>query len=68
MARGAMHNVSMRVEFHPERIPRRVWWAVWDSIDGDIVERDEFELRASRYVFKRLDAVEQSVVGFTWDW
>jgi hypothetical protein len=68
VARGAMHNVSMRVEFHPERIPRRVWWAVWDGIDGGIVERDEFELRASRYVFKRLDAVEQSVVGFTWDW
>ena len=68
VARGAMRNVSMRVEFHPDRIPRQVWWAVWDGIDGDIVARDEFELRASRYVFKRLDAIEQSVVGFTWDW
>jgi hypothetical protein len=68
VARGTMRNVSIRVEFHPDKIPQRVWWAVWDGIDGEIVERDEFQLRASRYVFKRLDAIEQSVVGFTWDW
>ena len=67
-SRRAMHNISVRVEFHPDKVPRRVWWAVWDGMDGDIIERDEFELRAARYVFKRLDYIEQSVVGFTWKW
>ena len=68
VSRQAMHNLSMRVEFHPARIPRHVWWAVWDGMDGEIIERDECGLRASRYVFKRLDSIEQSVVGFTWEW
>lgn len=67
-SRRTMHNVCMRVEFHPGKIPRRVWWAVWDGMDGKIIERDECGLRASRYVFRRLDAIEQSVVGFTWEW
>jgi len=68
VSRRAMHNVSIRVEFHPDKLPRRVWWAVWDGLDGEIVERDECGLRAARYVFKRLDTIEQSVVGFTWQW
>jgi hypothetical protein len=68
VSRRAMHNVSMRVEFHPDKLPRHVWWAVWDGLDGEIVERDECGLRASRYVFKRLDTIEQSVAGFTWQW
>jgi hypothetical protein len=68
VCRRTMHNVCMRVEFHPDRIPRHVWWAVWDGVDGKIIERDECGLRASRYVFKRLDAIGQSVVGFTWEW
>jgi hypothetical protein len=67
-SRQAMHNVSMRVEFHPDKLPRRVWWAVWDGMHGEIIERDECALRASRYVFKRLDSIERSVVGFTWQW
>ena len=67
-SRRVMHNVSMRVEFHPDKIPRHVWWAVWDGMNGEIIERDECGLRASCYVFKRLDAIEQSVVGFTWQW
>ncbi len=67
-SRRTMSNVSMRVEFHPDKLPRHVWWAVWDGMDGDIIERDECGLRASSYVFKRLDAIERSVVGFTWQW
>jgi hypothetical protein len=30
---------------------------------GEIIERDECALRASGYVFKRLDSIERSVVG-----
>ena len=37
-------------------------------MNGEIIERDECGLRASCYVFKRLDVIEQSVVGFTWQW
>jgi hypothetical protein len=67
-SRQIMRNVSMRVEFHPDKIPRRVWWAVWDGMHGEIIEREECALRASRYVFKRVESIEQAVVGFTWQW
>lgn len=67
-ARGRLENVAMRVEFHPARIPRRIWWAVWDRLDGSPVSRDEVALRNGRYVFRQLDAIERTVVGFTWEW
>ncbi|HEY2580019.1 MAG TPA: hypothetical protein VGI74_27215 [Streptosporangiaceae bacterium] len=39
-----------------------------DRIDGEIAEREPARLRAGRYVYRYLDAIENTVVGYTWEW
>jgi hypothetical protein len=69
--RAAMHrleNLDMRVAFHPDMLPARVWWAVWDGVSGDIVEREEVSLGSQYEVHRYLRSVEKTVVGFCWAW
>ena len=33
-------NFDIRVEFHPGRLPRGIWWAVWDGVDGDVITEE----------------------------
>ena len=63
-----LENVDMRVEFHPDRLPARVWWAVWDGMDGDIIEREAVPLGGQHEVHRYLRSVEKTVVGFRWSW
>ena len=35
-----VENLDIRVEFHPGKLPADVVWAVWDGMDGPIVERE----------------------------
>ena len=35
-----LENLDIRVEFHPDKLPSEVVWAVWDGMDGPIVERE----------------------------
>jgi len=58
----------MRVEFHPQMVPARVWWAIWDGMDGDIIEREPAALGSQHEVNRYLRAVEKTVVGFCWSW
>lgn len=67
-ARGRLDNVAIRVEFHPAKLPREIWWAVWESIDEEPVSREKTVLRGGNYVFRQFDTIEQTVVGFTWAW
>ncbi|MEP7022909.1 MAG: hypothetical protein ABJB47_03675, partial [Actinomycetota bacterium] len=39
-----LENFDLRVEFHPASLPEAVWWAVWDGVDGPIIEQDEVAL------------------------
>jgi hypothetical protein len=63
-----LENVDMRVEFHPDMLPARIWWAVWDGIDGEIIEREPVSLSGQHEVQRYLRSVEKSVVGFRWSW
>jgi hypothetical protein len=63
-----LENVDLRVEFHPGMLPARIWWAVWDGVDGDIVEREPVSLGAQHEVHRYLRSVEKTVVGFCWSW
>ena len=65
---GRMENFDMRVEFHPERLPASVWWATWDGVEGDIIEREEVTLDAQHSVHRYLRFIERTVAGFTWSW
>jgi hypothetical protein len=63
-----LENFDLRVEFHPDKLPARVWWAVWDGVEGPIVERELVSLGGQHEVQRYLRSVEDSVVGFRWSW
>jgi hypothetical protein len=58
----------MRIEFHPDRLPRRVWWAHWDGGDGTVLEREAVSLDSQHSVHRYLRSLEKTVVGFYWEW
>ena len=63
-----LENFDIRVEFHPQMVPPCVWWAVWDGVEGDIIERESATLGSQHEVHRYLRAVEKTVVGFCWSW
>jgi len=63
-----VENLDIRVEFHPARLPSTVVWAVWDGMDGPIVEREIVTLDSQFAVHRYLRLAEKTAVGFYWDW
>ena len=63
-----VENLDIRIEFHPERLPAKVEWAVWDGLDGPIVEREPVALDSQFAVHRYLRLAEHTAVGFHWDW
>jgi hypothetical protein len=49
-------------------VPACVWWAVWDGVEGDIIEREPAVLGSQHEAHRYLRAVEKAVVGFCWSW
>ena len=66
--RRRMENVDIRVEFHPDRLPATVWWAIWDGIGGDVVDSEPVTLDAQYSAHRFLRFIENTVVGFHWAW
>jgi hypothetical protein len=64
----SVENLDIRVEFHPGKLPREVVWAVWDGMDGPIVQREPVSLDGQFAVHRYLRLAEKTVVGFHWDW
>lgn len=63
-----LENYDMRVEFHPDQLPSRVWWARWDGTDGDVAERQEVTLDSQHAAHRYLRSVSKTVAGFCWEW
>jgi hypothetical protein len=63
-----VENLDIRVEFHPEKLPSDVVWAVWDGMDGPIVEREHVTLDSQFAVHRYLRLAENTTAGFHWDW
>jgi hypothetical protein len=63
-----VENLDIRVEFHPGKLPSTVEWAVWDGLDGPIVERERVALDSQFAVHRYLRLAEKTAVGFHWDW
>jgi hypothetical protein len=61
-------NFDIRVEFHPERLPSQVWWAVWDGVDGDVISQEPAVLDSQNSVQRYMRSLERTVVGFHWTW
>jgi hypothetical protein len=65
---GRLENFDMRIEFHPDRLPSGVWWAVWDGVAGGILEETGVSLDSQYSVHRYLRSLERAVVGFHWSW
>jgi hypothetical protein len=63
-----LENFDMRVEFHPDQLPARVWSARWDGIDGDVAEQQEVSLDSQHAAHRYLRSISKTVVGFRWEW
>lgn len=70
VAHHRFEKVVIRVEFHPDRLPHRIWWTEWVDYrepDDRIAHRQRVELDAENAVYHCLDVVERAVIGFTWE-
>jgi hypothetical protein len=66
---NGIEGLGVRIEFHPEKMPRDLWWAVWDGPSGEIIERQPVGLNSGRFAHRYMRAIENPVsVGFAWRW
>ena len=66
-----VEHLDMRLEFHPDRLPRHLWWAEWADYrePGEaIIEREPAALDEELSVHRYLEAIEDTVVGYYWEW
>jgi hypothetical protein len=63
-----MENYDIRVEFHPDELPARLWWARWDGVEGDVAEQEEVVPDSQHAVHRYLRSLSRTAVGFHWEW
>jgi len=64
----SVDNLDMRVEFHADIRPARIWWAHWDGIEGDILSQELVTLDNQSSAHQFLRSLDRTVVGFYWAW
>jgi len=68
-ARGRTENVTMAVHFDHRKVPRRVLFSTWrDHYFGEPLTQEQTVLSASGTVSVCIPFIEQTVVGFHWQW
>jgi len=68
-AHGRSENVDIAVQFHESALPRHVSWAVWpDYRGGDPVAEEPVSLDGRRCAHRFVRYIEETVVGFRWEW
>ena len=65
---STLENFDMRIEFHPDQLPGTVWWAVWDGLEGQVLDQEQVSPDNQHSVHRYLRSLERSVVGFHWSW
>lgn len=69
VARKRVENAEINVRFHPECLPRAIWWRVWDAVDFEVVISSErVQLDADHTVHRFVRTLEGRGVGFAWEW
>ncbi|MFI6904490.1 hypothetical protein ACIBKY_24740 [Nonomuraea sp. NPDC050394] len=62
-------NIDIVVQFHPKRLPSRLWWSAWDHYrDGDVLEEELVTLDAECRAHRFLPYMENAAAGFRWEW
>jgi hypothetical protein len=67
--RGVMGQVTSydaRIEFHPQLLPAKLWWAKWDGVEGVLLSHEEVPLDTQRSAHRYLSSVKKAAVGFYW--
>ena len=69
-AQRRIEGVNIVVRFHPAKPPSAIWWACWDGIDGEVVADSVLAcaLDGNLTVQRFVSSVEDTVVGFFWQW
>jgi hypothetical protein len=61
-------NIDLAVEFNERKIPRSAWWCVWDDhFNGSRIAENKVEIH-NGIIRKYLSYIEDTVVGFRWEW
>jgi hypothetical protein len=61
-------NIDFAVEFDARKMPSRAWWCAWDDhFDGSRVFEVQAEINKGT-IRQFLPYIEETVVGFRWDW
>lgn len=61
-------TVDLQVRFHPARVPQRVWRATWEGWADPPVDLVEHEVAPDHTVHWSGAQVQETMVGFTWQW
>lgn len=68
-AHRRIENASIKVTFHPEMLPERVWWAQWADYrepNDHVIEKMPVPLDQAHSVSHQIDILERAVTGFLW--
>jgi len=65
---ATLDNFDMRVAFHADQLPTAVWWAMWDGMEGGVLDQELVTPDSQHSVHRYLRSLERSVVGFHWAW
>jgi hypothetical protein len=71
VAHERFENVIVRVEFHPDRLPRSLYWTEWLDYREPkirIAEEVPVTLDLEHSAHHRLDVLDRAVVGFRWQY
>jgi hypothetical protein len=67
-ARRLVENLELRVQFHRQRCPAKIWWSQWADL-ADVPEaKRPVALDEDLAVQQYLTSVRNKTVGFAWDW
>jgi hypothetical protein len=61
-------SLFLRVQFHEKKLPRRVHFGSWEALDGEILRPRLVEIASDHTVHRLLKNVENTIVGFQWEW
>lgn len=67
-ARRPVENMELSVAFHPNRLPRRLWWATWEDLDKDPITKTPTTLDTEGIASEYVTDISHRAVGFAWKW
>jgi hypothetical protein len=69
VAHARADNVDIVIQFHPQQLPRRLWWSVWDEHkDGNVLRQEEVFLDPDDCAHRFVPYLENAAAGFNWTW